>query len=100
MTITEKQRRWLKRQVHHLKPVVLLGHAGLTKGVITEIDAALAHHELIKVKVNAGDRDLRDALIEEIAASTASDLVDRIGNMAAFYRANPDRKAPIPLPAD
>lgn len=100
MTITEKQRRWLKRQVHHLKPVVLLGQAGLTDRVLAEIAGALAHHELIKVKVNAGDRALRDALVEEITARTGSDLVDRIGNMAAFYRANPDRKTPIQLPKD
>jgi RNA-binding protein len=100
MAITEKQRRWLKRQVHHLNPVVLLGQAGLTDGVLAEIDGALSHHELIKVKVNAGDRDLRDALVEEIATRTGSNLIDRIGNMAAFYRANPDRRAPMQLPKD
>ena len=98
MTITDKQRRWLKRQVHHLKPVVLLGQAGLTDAVVAEIDSALTCHELIKVKVNAGDRDLRDALVAEIADRTASDLVDRIGHMAAFYRPNPDKKAPMQIP--
>jgi RNA-binding protein len=100
MTITTKQRRWLKGQVHHLKPVVLLGQAGLTDGVVAEIDGALAHHELIKVKVNAGDRDLREAMVAEIATRTGSDLIDRIGNMASFYRANPDKKAPMQLPVD
>jgi RNA-binding protein len=100
MTITPKQRRWLKGQVHHLKPVVLLGQAGLTDGVVAEIEGALAHHELIKVKVNAGDRELRDTLVAQIAARTGSDLIDRIGNMASFYRANPDKKAPMQLPAD
>jgi RNA-binding protein len=100
MTITERQRRWLKRQVHHLKPVVLLGQAGLTDRVLAEIDSALAYHELIKVKVNAGDRGLREAMVEQIAMRTGSSLIDRIGSMAAFYRANPDKKAPIELPKD
>ncbi|HSQ08238.1 MAG TPA: YhbY family RNA-binding protein [Chromatiaceae bacterium] len=54
----------------------------------------------MKVKVNAGDRELRDTLVAQIAARTGSDLVDRIGNMASFYRANPDKKAPMQLPAD
>jgi RNA-binding protein len=99
MTITQKQRRWLKGQVHHLKPVVLMGQAGLTDAVLAEIDGALAHHELIKVKVSVGDRDLRDAAVAAIAARTGSDIIDRIGNMAAFYRANPDKKAPLQLPA-
>jgi RNA-binding protein len=97
MTITDKQRLWLKRRVHHLKPVVLLGQSGLTDAVVAEIDAALTYHELIKVKVNAGDRDLRDALVAEIAARTGSDLVNRIGHVAAFYRANPDKRAPIQI---
>ena len=100
MTITPKQRRWLKGQAHHLKPVVLLGQAGLTDGVVAEIEGALAHHELIKVKVSAGDREMRDAVVTQIAARTGSDLIDRIGNMAAFYRANPDKKVPMQLPAD
>ena len=100
MSITQKQRRWLKGQVHHLRPVVLLGQAGLTDRVLAEIDGALTHHELIKVKVNAGDRGLRDALVAEIAGRTGAELVDRVGNMAAFYRANPEKRVPLQLPAD
>jgi RNA-binding protein len=100
MRITPKQRRWLKGQVHHLRPVVLLGQAGLTDRVLAEIEGALAHHELIKIKVSAGDRALRDALVAEIAGRTGSDLVDRVGNMAAFYRANPEKRVPLQLPAD
>jgi RNA-binding protein len=63
MSITEKQKRWLKKQSHHLKPVVTLGQHGLTEAVLAEIELALSHHELLKVKVNAGDREERDAAI-------------------------------------
>jgi hypothetical protein len=63
MRPTEQQKRWLKKQVHHLKPVVSLGQAGLTAPVLAEIELALDHHELIKVKIAAGDRDLRDEFI-------------------------------------
>jgi RNA-binding protein len=98
MTITAKQKRWLKQQVHHLKPVVTLGQAGLTAGVLAEIEIALDHHELIKVKVNAGDRDERDAAVAAIAERTGSNLIDRIGNTAAFFRPNPEKKAPMELP--
>mgnify|MGYP003573624135 CR=1 FL=1 len=100
MKITEKQSRWLKKQVHHLRPVVTLGQAGLTEAVLNEIEIALDHHELIKVKVNAGDRDLRDAAIEMIAARTGSDLINRIGNTAAFFRANRKKTSPLQLPPD
>ena len=61
MPITEKQKRWLKKQVHHLKPVVTVGQAGVTEPVLAELEIALNHHELVKVKINAGDREERDA---------------------------------------
>lgn len=100
MRPTEQQKRWLKKQVHHLKPVVSLGQAGLTEPVLAEIELALDHHELIKVKIAAGDRDLRDAFIAAIASRAQADIIDRIGNMAAFFRANPRKKSPLALPKD
>ena len=100
MPITEKQKRWLKKQVHHLKPVVTVGQAGVTEPVLAELEIALDHHELVKVKVNAGEREERDAAVQMIANRTASVLITRIGNTAAFFRANPEKKAPMRLPAD
>ena len=52
MNLTTKQKQYLKGLAHNLKPVVMLGQHGLTEGVLAEIDAALNHHELIKVKVS------------------------------------------------
>jgi len=98
-TLNNHKRRALKQRAHHLKPVVLLGAAGLTGPVLAEIELALAHHELIKVRVNGGDRDARDAQVDTIVAETQAALVQRIGNIAVLYRANPDLKDPIALPA-
>ena len=50
MTATE--RRQLRAQGHHLKPVVQIGQAGLTEGVIQATQVALEQHELIKVSIN------------------------------------------------
>jgi RNA-binding protein len=44
-------KKQLKMQAHDLKPVVIIGQAGLTDAVLTEIDIALDYHELIKVKI-------------------------------------------------
>ncbi|WP_295400495.1 ribosome assembly RNA-binding protein YhbY [uncultured Thiocystis sp.] len=98
MTITEKQKRWLKKQVHHLNPVVLVGQHGITESVLAEIEIALSHHELLKIRINAGDREERDAAIGVIQERTQADLVTRIGNVAAFYRANPKKRDPMVLP--
>jgi RNA-binding protein len=98
MTITAKQKRWLKAQAHHLNPVVLMGQHGLTAAVLIEIEGALTHHELIKVRVAAGDRDERAIVIQTIQERTQAVLVARIGNVAIFYRANEKKPEPLVVP--
>ncbi len=100
MTISEKQRRWLKAQAHHRKPVVSVGQAGVTERLLAELELALAHHELLKVKVAAGDRDLRDGMIAQMVEATSAELIHRIGNVVVLYRPNPKKRAPLSLPAD
>jgi RNA-binding protein len=97
--ITTKERRWLKQQAHHLKPVVMLGQHGLTEAVMREIELALDHHELIKTKIAAGDREEREQIIAAITQETHAELVQRVGNTASFYRHNPDKAEPLALPA-
>jgi RNA-binding protein len=86
MTLTEKQLRFLRGKAHSLKPVVMLGQKGLTDNVVAETAGALRTHELIKVKVRAGDREARDALLAELVKRTACVLVTRIGHVATLYR--------------
>jgi RNA-binding protein len=86
MSLTEKQKKHLRRLGHALDPIVLLGNAGLTDGVVKETDAALDHHELIKTKARVGDRKARDSVLAELASRTQSELVYRIGNVGVLYR--------------
>ncbi len=92
MALSTQQKKKLKSHAHSLKPVVRLGQAGLSETVLDEIEQAIEHHELIKVKISAADRDEKKALIQEIAEKTQSDLVQAIGFMAIFYRENSDKK--------
>lgn len=96
--ITDHQRRWLKKQAHHLRPVVQLGAKGLSEPVLAEIELALEHHELIKIKLPGGDHAERDATLSAIAERSNADLVQRIGNTASLFRANPKRPDRIQLP--
>ncbi|MBV1898021.1 MAG: RNA-binding protein [Cycloclasticus pugetii] len=93
MALSNQQKKKLKAHAHSLKPVVRLGQSGLTSNVLDEIESAITHHELIKVKVSANDRDDKKAIIQEIADKTASELIQSIGFMAVFYRENQDKKA-------
>ena len=97
MPLSESQKKFLRGLGHKLKPVVSVGGAGVTDALIRELDTTIAHHELIKVRVRAGDRETRDAAIEELCRRGNAVLVTRIGNVALLYRRNPD-DARIQLP--
>lgn len=90
MDLTEKQRRHLKGLAHSLKPVILMGNAGLTPGVVGETQRALADHELIKVRLPGLDRTARDSQLQALASQTDSVLVSRIGHVAILYRRHPE----------
>ncbi|RTE87812.1 MULTISPECIES: ribosome assembly RNA-binding protein YhbY [Gammaproteobacteria] len=95
MQLTNKQKQFLKAQAHPLKPVVLLGGNGLTEGVLAEIDGALEHHELIKVKIPE-EKEMRDAIQATISEHLNANLVQSIGKVAVFYR--PAKEPTIKLP--
>ena len=90
--LTAAQTRFLRGQAHDLKAMLQVGGKGITDPLVAEIDLALEHHELIKVKVGAEDREARYAMIEEIAQRTGAALVQRIGHTAVLYRPSKDRR--------
>lgn len=91
-------RKALRAQAHPLKPVVMIGDAGLTPAVLAEIDRALASHQLIKVRVLGDDRPVREALLAEIAGRTGSAPVQHIGKLLVFWRPAPALEKPQPSP--
>lgn len=97
MNLTESQKKYLRGLGHQLKPVIMVGDAGLTDSVQSEFRSAIEHHELIKVRVRAGDRKVRDEIIKELCRKGSASLVTRIGNVALIYRRNEDKPG-IPLP--
>lgn len=98
MNLTEPQRKHLRRLGHDRNPIVLIGQGGLGPNVVAEMDRALTDHELVKVRARVGDRQERGRILDELAAATRSELVQRIGHVALYYRRNPDRPG-ILLPA-
>jgi RNA-binding protein len=49
-------------------------------------------HELIKVKLAGADKSDREELSAAIVERLSADLVQIIGRVAIFYRANPNKK--------
>lgn len=96
MNLTTKQRQFLKGLAHHLSPVVMLGGNGLTEGVLAEIDNALNHHELIKVKIAGADREVKQLIIDAIVRETKAVNVQTIGHILVLYRQSDDKKITLP----
>lgn len=97
-------RKRLKARAHALHPILQLGDKGLTDAVIAEIDRALAHHELIKVRAAPLNRDEREVALASICERTGAAAVQHIGKVFVLFRekpieARPDSPAPPPARA-
>ena len=95
-TLATKQKQFLNGLAHHLSPVVMLGGNGLTEGVLAEIDNALNHHELIKVKIAGADRETKQLIIDAIVRETQSSNVQTIGHILVLYRPSEEGKIQLP----
>ncbi len=86
MTLTGKQKSFLRGLAHHKDPAVSIGNAGLSAPVLDEIRHALAHHELLKIKLPAGNKQARTALLTSICAETLAEPVQIIGRVGVVFR--------------
>jgi RNA-binding protein len=100
MNLSEHQKKYLRGLGHQLKPLIMVGEAGLSESLMAEFESTLEHHELLKVRVRVGDRETRDAIIAQLCADGDAQLIQRIGNVALLYRPNlkkkPEKRIRIP----
>ncbi len=96
MNLSTKQKQHLKGLAHPLKPVVMLGNNGLTEGVLAEIENALEHHELIKVKIAGEDRETKALIVNAIIRETRAAEVQVIGKVLVLYRRSKENKISLP----
>ncbi len=97
MTPNNKHIRFLKTLCHSLSPIVRVGQKGVTESVEAELEIAIAHHELIKIKV-AGDREERKEMIASLAAKSNSHVIQQVGQVAVLFRRNHEKPV-IEFPA-
>lgn len=87
MPLSPAETKRFRRIGHELKPVVMTGGQGLTDAVVAEVDRALEDHELIKVRINGEDREVRAAEMADLARRTRAEKVQVIGKIVLLYRA-------------
>lgn len=95
MALTSEQKKAMRSIGHNLNPVVTIAGNGLSEGVLEELERALDDHELIKVKLVIGDRELRADVIQQMVKRTGSELVQTIGKVALLVRRNPRANAKL-----
>lgn len=96
LQLTPAQRKFLRGEAHSLKPVAMIGNAGLTEAVLKEIDRGLAAHELIKVRVLNDNREEREGWLTAICAQLDCAPVQHIGKLLLIYK--PAKEPRIVLP--
>lgn len=90
-SLTSKQRAYLRRLAHGIKPVVLIGSDGVTDAVVQSVADAFNTRELLKVKLQeAAPVPIREAADLITAALPDVHPVQTIGRTAVLYRPDPD----------
>ena len=95
--LTGKQRRHLRALGHHLDPVVQIGQDGVSDAVVSQADAQLDAHELIKVKIGESSPQDRHQAADMLAARTQAQVAQVLGRTVLLYRPRKD-KPQIVLP--
>ncbi len=90
MTLTGKQRRFLRGKGHHLTPILQIGKNGITEAFVEAVDQGLLDHELIKIRIGQNALVDRAQAASELSEATNSDVAQIVGNILLMYRPHPD----------
>lgn len=94
--LTGKQKRFLRGLGHDLKPVVMVGKNEINEKLVMETDAALAAHELIKVKILESCTMDRNDVAAELAKGCTADVAQVLGRTLLLYRKEDEPKIQLP----
>lgn len=85
MALDSKQKKEFVAQSHALKPIVIVGRAGLQPAHVETLRDHLKRHDLAKVRIDAESGADADAVASHIAATVPCELVARRGYVAIFH---------------
>ncbi|GGH98046.1 MULTISPECIES: ribosome assembly RNA-binding protein YhbY [Mammaliicoccus] len=95
--LTGKQKRYLRKEAHHLDPIFQIGKGGLNENMIEQVKEALEKRELIKVHILQNNMDDRKEVAASISEQTDSELAQLIGSIIVLYKESKENKK-IELP--
>jgi RNA-binding protein len=91
-TLTGKEKPKLRAKGQRLTAMCSLGKTGLTDAVIAQIDALLARHKLIKIRLADEQGAARTEAATRIADATQSALVGVVGKTVLLFREKTEEK--------
>ena len=98
--LTGKQKRFLRALGHGLKPVIQIGKKELEDGVVAEAELALAHHELIKIKLLESCLMDRREAAEQLSVACRAEVAQVLGRTFLLYRRADQPKLVLPSSQD
>ena len=94
--LTGKQKRHLRTIGHKLKPVVQIGKREIEDSLVSEVRAALDHHELIKIRLLESCLFERHEAADILAEACSAEVTQVLGKTFLLYK--PADKPVITLP--
>jgi RNA-binding protein len=89
--LTGAARRQLRQTGKTLDATATVGKEGLNEGLVRNVSSQLEHHELVKVRLPAGQA--RKTIAPELARATEAELITVVGRTCLLYRPNEDLPA-------
>ena len=99
MTLSTKQKSYLRGLAQTLRPQLHVGHGGYSEGHLSALEDLFRGRELVKVRIlNTSDETPKE-LAEAVGQAAKAQVVGVVGKTFVLYRPNPDLKERIELPA-
>ena len=85
-SLSNIEKKELRKKGYSLKPFVMIGQHGLTDAVLAEINVALNAHELIKIRIRGATKNTRSEQCLQIEQQLNAEIVHQIGLITVLYR--------------
>lgn len=86
MKLRGKQKRYLRSEAHHLKPIFQIGKDGLSEVWLDEVLKALDKRELLKVNILQNSLVEVEDVKEFIENNSDAQVIQTIGNVLVLFK--------------
>ena len=92
MTLTGKQKRFLRSKAHHLTPIFQIGKNGMNPDMLKQVGEALEKRELIKVTILQNSDEEVSEVAETIEKTIGCQAVQTIGRVIVLFKPSTQEK--------